>query len=88
MKSLDHINIDSENPLYLIFNNVDGYTVESNGGKYLILAFTVKNKEVLKKYTEISDEIKNRIELINVGEPIKYKIDFIKIRFESDDGLP
>ena len=28
MKSLDHINIDSENPLYLIFNNVDGYIIE------------------------------------------------------------
>ena len=25
IKSLDHANIDSENPLYLIFNNVDGY---------------------------------------------------------------
>ena len=24
MKSLDYINIDSENTLYLIFNNVDG----------------------------------------------------------------
>ena len=25
MKSLDHVNIDCENTLYLIFNNVDGY---------------------------------------------------------------
>ena len=24
MKSLDHVNIDSENPLYLTFNNADG----------------------------------------------------------------
>ena len=34
--SLDHVNIDSENPLYLTFNNVDGYIEynsieESNG---------------------------------------------------------
>ena len=29
MKSFDHVNIDSENPLYLIFNNVDGY-IECN----------------------------------------------------------
>ena len=28
MKILDHINIDSENPLYLIFSNVDGYIIE------------------------------------------------------------
>ena len=30
MKSLDHVNIDSKNPLYLIFNNIDRYIGESN----------------------------------------------------------
>ena len=55
MKSLDNENIDSENSLYIIFNNVDGYIIEcnsieeSNGDKYLIFATTGKNKEVLKK---------------------------------------
>ena len=67
MKSLDNENIDSANSLYLIFNNVDGYiecnsTKESNENKYLIFASTGKNKEVLKKYTELWDEIKNQIE--------------------------
>ena len=53
MKSLDHVNIDSENPLYLIFNNVDGYIIEeSNEDKYLIFASTNKNKKVLEKYTK------------------------------------
>ena len=34
MKSIEHVNIDSENPLYLLFNNVDGYIIkESNGEK-------------------------------------------------------
>ena len=33
MKSLDHANIDSVNPFYLIFNNVDGYIETSNGDK-------------------------------------------------------
>ena len=33
MKSLDHVNIDSENPLYLIFNNADKYIEESKGDK-------------------------------------------------------
>ena len=46
MKSLDHINIDSENSLYLVFNNVDGYTEKNNGNKYLIFASTKKNKKV------------------------------------------
>ena len=35
MESLDHVNIDSENSLYLIFNNIDGYIIEeSYGDKY------------------------------------------------------
>ena len=32
-RCLDHVNIDSENPLYLIFNNVDKYTEEIKGDK-------------------------------------------------------
>ena len=31
LKSLNHVNIDSKKPPYLIFNNVDGYIEESNG---------------------------------------------------------
>ena len=45
MKSLDHVNIDSKNPLYLIFNNVNGYIEKSNEDKYLIFASTNKNKK-------------------------------------------
>ena len=40
-------------------------TEESNGDKYLLFASTGKNKEVLEKYTELWDEIKNKIETIN-----------------------
>ena len=54
----------------------------------MILASTDKNKEVLKKYTELWDEIKNQIETINGGKPIEYGRDFMKIRFESDDDIP
>ena len=54
MKSFDHVNIDCENSLYLVFNNVDGYIIEENNeNKYLIFAFTDKNKEVLKKYAKL-----------------------------------
>ena len=49
MKSFDHVNIDSENPLYLIFDNEDGYIEKSNEDKYLMFASTDKNKEVLTK---------------------------------------
>ena len=88
MKSLDYVNIESANRLYLVFNNVNGYIEESNENKYFIFVSTKKNKEVLRKYTKLWDEIKNQIETINIGESIKYKKDFMKIRFESNDDLP
>ena len=88
MKSLDHINIDNENFLYLIFNKVDGYIEESNGIKYLAFASTDENKEALKKYAKLWNETKNQIKAINDDEPIKYRKEFMKIRFESDDSLP
>ena len=82
------MNIYSENTVYLIFNNVDGYIIEeSNKDKYLSFASTNKNKKVLKKYRKLWDETKNQIETINGGEPIKYKRDFMKIKFESGDDL-
>ena len=87
MKSLDHVNIDSENSLYFIFNNGDGYIEYGNGEKYLVFVSTDKSKEVLKKYTELQDEIKNQIKTINGAEPIEYKKDFMKIGFGSVDAL-
>ena len=46
MKSLDNVNIDCENSLYLVFNNVDGYIEINNEEKYLVFASTDKNKEI------------------------------------------
>ena len=67
-------NIYSVNPLHLIIGNVDGHIKEKNWSKYLVfdsaelhsteLHSTDENKEVLKKYTEHWDEIKNEIETI------------------------
>ena len=89
MKSLDHVNNDSESPLYLIFSNVDGCIIkESNRDKYLIFVSTNQNKKVLEKYTKRWNEIKIQIETINGGKLIKYKEHFMKIRFESDNDLP
>ena len=88
MKSLDHINIDCENSLYLVLNNVNRYTEKHNQDKYLIFAAAGKSKEILEKYTKLWNEIKNQIKIINGGKLIEYKKDFMKIRFESDDDLP
>ena len=76
MISLDHVNIGSENPLYLI--SVE----EINEDKYLIFASTNRNKKILENTEKIHKKTSNQIETINAGEPIEYKKDFIKIRLE------
>ena len=86
-------NFNNKNSIYLFFNNVDAYieynpTEDDSETKYLFFASTDKNREVLENYTELWDEIKNRIEAINGGNPIKYGKDFMKVRFESNDDLP
>ena len=51
IKSFDHVNINSENPLSPIFNNTYGYIIEvSNENNYLVFASTHNHKEVLKIY--------------------------------------
>ena len=80
-------NIHSVNPLYLIIGKVDGFIEEKNGSKYLVFDFTDKNKEVLAKYTELWDGIKNEIETINGGKEGEYGKDFMKIKFDTDYNL-
>ena len=48
---------------------------------------TDKNKEVLIKYTELLDEVKNLTEYNSIKAD-KYEKSFIKIKFNSDDNLP
>ena len=40
LKSLNHVNIYSKNPPYIIFNNIDGHIEESNRNKYLVFSST------------------------------------------------
>ena len=77
MKDSDYVKITSVNPLYLIIDKVDVYIKEKMN----------KNKEVLTKYTEIWDKIKNLIKTIN-NKSGEYGKDFMKIKFNSDDNLP
>ena len=86
-------NIYSVNPLYLIIGKVDGHiecnsVQKNNGNKYLVFDSTDENKEVLKKYTELWDGIKNEIETINGGKKGEYGKDFMKIKFNVDNNLP
>ena len=56
------------NPLYLLVNHASRYIEEENGNKYLILDFTNENKDLLKKYSDVWNGIKNEIKTINGGK--------------------
>ena len=83
----DYENIHSVNTLFRIVGEADLYIEEKNGNQYLIFASTDKNKEVLKKYTELWDEIKYLIKAINSGEAGEYGKEYMKIKFILDDNL-
>ena len=45
IKDSKYVKINSVNPLYLIFNKVNGYFEEINGNRYLMLVPTNVSKE-------------------------------------------
>ena len=79
--------ISSVNPLYLRIIHASGYNEEKSGNKYLIFDSVDENKEVLKKYANVWDGIKNKIKAINGGKENNHGKDYMKIRFDSDDDL-
>ena len=86
-QNLSYLKINSVNTLYFITDKVDGYIKESNGNKYLTLVSTDKNKDTLKKYTELWDKIKDLIRSIT-KTPGNYDEKHMKIKFNSDNILP
>ena len=46
----------------LLVHRIDVFTEEKRGNKYLNIAFTDSNSEVLKKYAEVWSGIKDQIE--------------------------
>ena len=73
--------------MYLLVNHVNGYIEEKGVNKYLIFDFTDENKELLKKYNDVWNGIKNKIEEVSSGKCDCEK-DYTKIKFNSDDDLP
>ena len=74
--------------MYLLINHATGYIKDENENKYLIFDSTDENKELLKRYTDVWDGIKNEIKTINGGKENDYGKDYMKIKFNSDDDLP
>ena len=83
----DYESIYSVNPLYLIITHASGYIEEKGVNKYLVFDSTDENKELLKKYNDVWNGIKNKIEEVTSGK-CDYDKDYIKIKFNSDDDLP
>ena len=65
-------NVNSVNPLYLMINRIDRFIKEKNGDKYLNIASTDRNSEVLRKYSEVWNGIKDCIERINNNKLEEY----------------
>ena len=80
--------INSVNPLYLLVHRIDGFVEENEGSKYLNIASTGRNSEILKKYAKVWSGIKDQIEIINDSKSRQHEKDYMKIKFGSNDDIP
>ena len=67
-------NISSMNPLYLRITHASGYIKEKGVNKYLVFDSTDENKELIKKYNDVFNGIRDKIKEINVMNVIMKKI--------------
>ena len=66
--------IYSVNPLYLRVDHVNGYIEEKGINKYLVFNSTDENKELLKKYNDVFNRIRDKTEEIS-GDECNYEKD-------------
>ena len=78
-------NIYSVNPLYLLVNHANGYIEEKGVNKYLAFDSIDENKELLKKYNDAWNGIRDRIKEISSDE-CDYEKDYMKINFNSGNN--
>ena len=80
-------NINSVNPLYLLIDHASGYIEEKGVKKYLVFDSTDENNELLKKYNDVLNGIRDKIKEISDSQ-CDYEKGYIKIKLDSDDNLP
>ena len=68
-------------------DHADGYIEEKSVNKFFIFDSANENKELLKKYNDAFNGIRDKIKEISSGE-CDYEKDYMKIKFNSDDDLP
>ena len=66
---------------------MSGYIEEINKDKYLVFDDTDENKELLKRYDHVFNEIMGKIKKID-DEWLKFTKDYTKIKLNSDDNFP
>ena len=67
-----------------MINKIKGHFQEPDGGKYLIISS--ENGDVMQKYQEAFDGIKEIIKKINdYGQTVKYDDNYMKIKFNTDE---
>ena len=64
--------------MYLCIDHANGYIEEKNGNKYLVFDSVDENKELLKKYNDVWNGIKNEIKEVSSDE-CDYEKDYMKI---------
>ena len=64
-KNDDCKNINRVNPLYLCIIHANRYIEEKGVKKYLVFDSKDENKELLKKYSDVFNGVKNEIKTIN-----------------------
>ena len=85
---------NTRNPLYFVINRLIGYIeeIEGSSDKYLVVAKSVRNKNIISVLDTIWGSIEKKIEDIINPYPEHYpniKIkDYDKFRFNSDIDLP
>ena len=86
---IDHASgyVEDLNSLYLNIDHASGYIKEKGINKYLVFDSTDENKELLKKYNDVWNGIKNKIKEVDDSE-CDYEKDYMKIEFNCDDNLP
>ena len=88
IKKLDDCkNMYSFNHLYLCLNHASGYIEEKGINKSLVFDSTDENKELLKKYNNVFNGIRDKIKEV-CSDKCDYEKDYMKIKFNSDDDLP
>ena len=73
--------------MYLGITRVNGYIEEKGMDKYLVFDSTDENKELIWKYNDVFNGIRDKNKEINSNECDCEK-DYMKIKFNSDDDLP